>query len=148
MSIATLEGHLYDFPQYYDLVFASDWKTEFQFIEQCIERFTSRRVRQLFEPACGTGRLLVRFARAGYQVAGNDLSRRAVDYCNRRLQRAGFRPTAQVGDMADFRLKQPVDVAVNTINSIRHLPDEPSAEAHLHCRPRLWLPMGLHSRLF
>ena len=69
-------------------------------------------MRQGFEPACGTGRLLVKLAAAGYQVAGNDLSRKAVDYCNARLARHGFPAAATVGDMADFRLPRKVDAGL------------------------------------
>lgn len=144
MPISTIQGHLYDYPQYYDLIFATDWKAEFRFIEQCIERHAQRRVRRIFEPACGTGRLLVRFARAGYEVSGNDLSRSAVAYCNRRLKRAGFAASACVGDMADFRLPRRVDLAFNMINSIRHLPDEAAADAHLACLAEAIAPGGLY----
>jgi len=132
-SMETIHESLYDYPKYYDLLFGSDWKTEFDFLEACFERYAQRPVRRLFEPACGTGRLLAKFATAGYEVAGNDLNARAVEYCNARLQRLGFSPTAVVADMADFRLRRKVDGAFNTINSFRHLPDERAAESHLRC---------------
>ncbi|NQU21999.1 MAG: class I SAM-dependent methyltransferase, partial [Candidatus Nealsonbacteria bacterium] len=80
----TIHESLYDYPKYYDLLFGSDWKTEFDFLEACFERYAQRPVRRLFEPACGTGRLLAKFATAGYEVAGNDLNARAVEYCNAR----------------------------------------------------------------
>lgn len=127
------EGHLYDFPKYYDLVFGSDWKAEFDFLEDCFERYTSRTVEQLFEPACGTGRLLIKFAQAGYQVSGNDLNARAVDYCNKRFRRAGFDDAAVVGDMSDFRLARKVDACFNMINSFRHLQTEQQARGHFRC---------------
>jgi len=129
----THTASLYDFPKYYDALFGSDWRAEFRFLEGCFERFSKRAVRRLFEPACGTGRLLYRFAKAGYEVAGNDLNAHAVTYCNRRLERHGFPPTVRVEDMADFRVRRKFDAAFNTINSFRHLPDESAAEAHLHC---------------
>ena len=84
---------------------------------------TRGRVRKVFEPACGTGRLLFRLGKAGYQVSGLDLNARAVDYCNRRLERHGLPASVWVGDMIDFRLRSRVDVAFNMINSFRHLAD-------------------------
>lgn len=139
-----LRGHIYDFPTYYDLVYGSDWKAEFAFLEACFERYGRRPTRRLFEPACGTGRLLIRLAEAGYEVAGNDLNRRAVEFCNARFLRRGFPPAAAQGDMADFRLARKVDAAFNMINSFRHLPDERSAESHLRCVVRALAKGGLY----
>ena len=73
-----LDGHLYDYPAYYDLIFGSDCAAELSFLEACFERFTDRVVSRVFEPACGTGRLLYRLARRGYSVSGNDLNPAAV----------------------------------------------------------------------
>lgn len=129
----TIAGHLYDFPKYYDLIFGSDWAAEFRFITQCFEKYSSRSVQRVFEPACGTGRLLIQFAKAGYEVAGNDLNEKAIEYCNQRLQRHGYPATAFVGDMAAFAVKKKFDGAFNLINTFRHLPTEESAEAHLKC---------------
>jgi SAM-dependent methyltransferase len=126
-------GNLYDFPRYYDLVFGADWKEEFAFLRKCFARHAGRAVRRVFEPACGTGRLLLRLAKAGFDVAGNDLNPQAVDYCNARLARHGFAKSAIVGDMADFRVRRKVDAAFNLINSFRHLPSESAAESHLRC---------------
>ncbi|MEN1681781.1 MAG: methyltransferase domain-containing protein [Planctomycetota bacterium] len=129
----TLEGHLYDYPSYYDLVFGSDWKAEFDFLQACFDTHAKGKVQRLFEPACGTGRLMFRLGKAGYEVAGNDLNAKAVAYCNQRLRRHGLPETAVVGDMADFRLPRKVDAAFNTINSFRHLATAAQAEAHLAC---------------
>jgi SAM-dependent methyltransferase len=139
-----VETSVYDHPKYYDLLFGSDWKAEFDFLRGCFERHAARRVRRLFEPACGTGRLLVRLAQAGYSVAGNDLNPHAVAYCNARFVRHGLKPPAVVGDMSDFRLARPVDAAFNTINSFRHLATERAAESHLRCVARALAPGGLY----
>ncbi len=144
-----MNEHLYDHPKYYDLVFGSDWRAEYDFLRACFERYADREVRRVFEPACGTGRLLVRLAEDAYDVGGNDLNCHAVDYCNARLQRKGFPATAVVGDMADFKLHPKTDAAFNFINSFRHLKDEAAAVGHLRCvaaalaRGGLFL-LGLH----
>ncbi len=127
-----IHGHLYDFPKYYDLVFGSDWKAEFDFLLECFARY-GRNVRRLFEPACGTGRLLYRLAEAGYDIRGIDLNPSAVDYCNRRMRRRGLEPTALVADMTDYRLRPRADAAFNMINSFRHLVTADQALAHLRC---------------
>jgi SAM-dependent methyltransferase len=135
---------LYDFPKYYDLVFGSDWQAEYRFLLQAFERFGSRRVRRIFEPACGTGRLLIKLAEAGYEVAGNDLNPKAVAFCNARFARRGRPPPAQVGDMARFGVRRRFDAAFNLINSFRHLPSEQAAENHLRCMARAVHPGGIY----
>ncbi|MEO1498399.1 MAG: class I SAM-dependent methyltransferase [Planctomycetota bacterium] len=146
-------GSLYDYPKYYDLVFGSDWKAEHDFLLACFERHAAlprrAKVKRLFEPACGTGRLMFRFGKAGYPTVGNDLNAKAVDFCNARLRRHGLKETAHVGDMADFSLadvgaRKPFDAAFNTINSFRHLPTEEAAEGHLRSMGEAVRPGGLY----
>lgn len=129
----THEASLYDHPEYYDLVFGSDWKAEYDFLRACFDRYAAREVWRLFEPACGTGRLMYRLAKEGYAIAGNDLSQKAVDYCNSRLARHDLPATAVVGDMCDFRVRPKIDAAFNLINTFRHLHTEQQAVAHLKC---------------
>ncbi len=139
-----LSGTLYDHPVWYDLVFGSDWKAEFDFLSACFREFARGKVKSLFEPACGTGRLLYRFAKAGYKVAGLDLNPFAVDFCNHRLQKHQFPETVFVGDMANFTLSKPVDAAFNTINSFRHLQTERQARGHLRSMAAAVRPGGLY----
>ena len=140
----TLSDSIYNHPKYYDLLFGSDWKAEFEFLEKCFALYTPRTVRRLFEPACGTGRLLYKFAEAGYEVSGNDLNPLAIEFCNARLERRGLSDRAVVGDMSDFRVRRKADAAFNTINSFRHLPTEAAATAHLKCMAAALAKGGLY----
>lgn len=128
-----IAGHLYDFPKYYDLIFGSDWKAEYKFLLECFDLWARRPVKRIFEPGCGTGRLMIKLAQAGYDISGLDLNPKAVDYCNRRLEKYGYKPSAFIGDMADFHLKKKVDACFNMINTFRHLPSEAAALAHFRC---------------
>ncbi len=139
-----IQGKVYDYPVYYDIIFAADWKKEFQFLRDCFGEHVTGRVQRIFEPACGTGRLLIKLAEAGYDVIGNDLNPQAVEFCNRRFSRRGLEPAAVVGDMADFRLRRKVDAAYNLINSFRHLPSEQAATDHLRCMARALRKGGVY----
>ena len=139
-----IKASIYDYPRYYDLLFGSDWKAEFDFLEACFRKHCPWPVRRVFEPACGTGRLLIRLANVGYKISGNDLNAKAVDYCNDRLERFGHDRTTFLGDMAAFRLPQKVDAAFNTINSFRHLPGEAAAVKHLECMTRVLRKGGIY----
>jgi SAM-dependent methyltransferase len=139
-----INASVYDYPKYYDLVYGSDWKAEYDFLLACFTKHAKGEVKYLFEPACGTGRLLVKLAAAGFNVSGNDLNPKAIAYCNSRLERHGFPPAAVVGDMSNFRLKHPVDGAFNTINSFRHLTTEAAAHGHFQCMAKAIRPQGIY----
>jgi SAM-dependent methyltransferase len=139
-----IQADLYDYPLYYDLVFGSDWQAELRFLQQCFKRYVARQVKTLFEPACGTGRLVYRLAKRGFRVSGLDLNPHAVEFCNKRLRRLGLPESVFVGDMTDFTLSKPVDAAFNTINSFRHLATEEMARAHLACMAQAVRSKGLY----
>lgn len=139
------KASIYDFPTYYDLVFGSDTAAEMQFLEKCFQRFVEGKVRRVFEPACGTGRLIYRMGRLGLEVGGIDLNEKAIKYCNRRLERMKLKGRAMVGDMTDFAVKRPYDAAFNTINSFRHLQTEAGARGHLEAMSRAVRPGGIYA---
>lgn len=139
-----IQGSIYDYPKYYDVLFGSDWKAEYDFLRGCFAHYAERPVKRLLEPACGTGRLLFRFAQDGYEVAGIDLNPKAVEYCKRRLQRVSAAGQVWVGNMADFHVKRKFDAAFNTINSFRHLPDDKSALDHLRCMHQVLAKGGVY----
>ncbi len=149
LMMETFHESIYDHPKYYDLVFGADCAAEVRFILGCAGAYLERPLRRVFEPACGTGRLLFALARRGLEVSGLDLNQRAIAYCNARLDRHRLPPSGFVADMADFRVRRRSDVAINTINSFRHLPTEAAARAHLECmagavgRGGLYL-LGIH----
>jgi SAM-dependent methyltransferase len=129
----TTHASIYDFPNYYDLVFGSDTASEMRFLKQCFARYVSFPVKRVFEPACGTGRLIYRFGKQGFEVGGIDLNPKAVDFCNLRLEKHAIRGRALHGDMSDFSVSKPFDACFNTINSFRHLHSESAAVGHLEC---------------
>lgn len=143
-ELELIEESIYEYPRYYDLVYGLDWKAEYDFLVETFRNFVPFPVHHVFEPACGTGRLIYRFAKSGLAVQGNDLNHKAIKFCNERLTRNGFPASAMVGDMTDFKLEHPVDAAFNTINSFRHLCTERLAQSHLQCVARALKPGGIY----
>nr|WP_146393217.1 class I SAM-dependent methyltransferase [Allorhodopirellula solitaria] len=153
----TVDESIYDHPKYYDLVFGADVAAETKFILACEQAYGSGEPGWYFEPACGTGRLLFALARRGLDVCGLDLNEKAVAFCNQRLQRHGFPAAAIVADMCDFSRRDfrgvlpksrsqsgPVGVALNTINSFRHVGSEAEARGHLECMAEIVRPGGIY----
>jgi len=128
-----VEASIYDYPKYYDLLFGSDVAAEFRFLKACFAKHAGCEVKRVFEPACGTGRLLIKLGRSGYEVSGNDLNPKAVDFCNERLRRYGLPESVVIGDMSKFRVRKKFHAAFNMINSFRHLSTENLALGHLEC---------------
>jgi len=134
----------YDYPQYYDIAFASETREEADFIEAACRKYGSRPARRLLEPACGTGRLVTELAARGYRVAGFDLSEPSLRYLQRRLNRRGLAAELFRADMADFRLDRSADAAYCTFDGFRHLLTENAARSHLQCVSDCLRPGGIY----
>lgn len=134
----------YDYPQYYDLAFRSETVLEADFVEAAARKYCPFPVRNLLEPACGTGRLVTELATRGYELTGFDLSRPSLGYLRRRLRRRGLHAGVFEADMAEFRLRRPADLAYCTFDSFRHLLTETAARRHLECVAGSLRPGGIY----
>lgn len=121
----------YDYPQYWDLAFRDSTREEANFVDAVSLKFLRGRARRIFEPGCGGGRLVVELARRGYDVTAIDLSQPAISYLKKRLRRNQLDANVRVADMLEFTCHPPVDIAINTVNTFRHLLTESQALTHL-----------------
>lgn len=140
----TPDGNIYDFPKYFDLLFADETQREADFIQAACQRYATRPVKRLLEPGCGGGRLIVELARRGFQMVGFDRSQRALDYLRSELKRKKRTARISVGELSEFRLDRPVDAAYCTFNTFRHLLSEEAAASHLHAVARALQPGGIY----
>jgi 2-polyprenyl-3-methyl-5-hydroxy-6-metoxy-1,4-benzoquinol methylase len=81
--------NLYDFPKYYDLSYSYNMRDELVFLKRVFVEFTNTKHPRLLEPACGTGRLLVPLARAGFDCNGFDLNSNALNYLKKNCSITG-----------------------------------------------------------
>jgi len=134
----------YDYPQYFDMAFRDETRREADFIEAACRKYGVAPARRLFEPGCGTGRLVTELAARGYEVTGLDLSEASLNYLRRRLARRKLCASLTVGDMTDFRPTGKFDAAYSTANTFRHLLSETAARRHLECVARCLRPGGIY----
>jgi SAM-dependent methyltransferase len=134
----------YAAPRLYEIAFDLNRKGEVDFLEYCFRRFARRRVRRVLDIACGTGPHLLRLAARGYRMAGLDLSRDNIAFLRRRAGQSGFETDLMVGDMADFRLRKPVDAAICMQDSQGHLLTNDQLLGHLRAVARALRPGGLY----
>lgn len=124
--------NVYDYPQYFDLLFREETTSEANFIEAACRKYARQPVRRLCEPGCGGGRLIVELARRGYDMVGFDCSQPAIRFLRQRLHRNRLTADVGLGDLEHFRLQRPVDAAFCTFNTFRHLLTEQAAANHLN----------------
>jgi SAM-dependent methyltransferase len=134
----------YTAPRLYEIAFDMNRKGEVDFLVHCFKRYARRPVRRVLDIACGTGPHLTRLADRGYAMAGLDLSPANIDFVRARLAAKGQRAELVVGDMTDFRLRRPVDVALCMQDSQGHLLTNEQLVAHLRTVGRALRRGGLY----
>lgn len=141
-------GGLYLAPSLYDVVNTPGTAAEVDALERVVKRHLGRGPHRWLEPACGTGRYLRLLRGRGHRVCGYDPVDAMLEYAHRGLSRyqggwqllpASF--TSPGGDLAAVR---PADVAICPVNSLRHLPDDRSLQAHLQQVREVLRPGGLY----
>jgi len=134
----------YDFPQYFDMVFRDETPGELQFLEAAFQRYATVPVRRLYEPGCGSGRLVIALAAREYDVVALDNHPAMLDYLRRRLRRGHRMAELIEGDMTDYVVSPPVDAAFCTFNTFRHLTTGEAAERHLRSVAESVRPGGIY----
>jgi SAM-dependent methyltransferase len=134
----------YDHPEWFEIGFEKDTVREADFFEKGFERWCPFQVEKFFEPACGSGRIVVEMAKRGYEVAGFDLSEPSLDYLRNRLSREKLKGEVFNGDMSNFQMKGKWDAASCTFNSFRHLTTEEQARGQLECVAKSLRSGGLY----
>jgi len=145
-----ITGNVYDYPRIYDVLFSDTSRSEIKFLTAIIKRFCGKKKNlSIFEPACGSGRLIYQLAKLGFDVSGLDLNPLSVAFCNRRLKQHGFRESAIVGNMVSFSLAdlgrtKKFDAAFNLVSSFLHLTTETEAAQHLQTIADVSKPGGIY----
>jgi SAM-dependent methyltransferase len=97
------------------------------------------------ELGCGTGRLLLPLARAGFSITGVDMSPRMLEVAQAKVDGAGLddQITLVQADMREVNLPQHYRLAFIAINSFMHLTTLEDQLAALRVWRKLLLPGGL-----
>ena len=107
-------------------------KEELAFLKRVFSRTNDTRHTRLLEPACGTGRLLLPLARAGFLCTGFDINSVAIDYLTEKLKRNALKARCFTGDIRAVPVKRAgFDGAYCTVDTFRHLPSDQEAIIHL-----------------
>ncbi len=152
MTRSQAPDNRYPAPAIYDILNTPGTRAEVEAFERVLRNLDVAGGRDLlwFEPACGTGRYLRLIRRRGHQVAGFDANAAMLAYARGRRELTGA-PLFQA-DMAAFLAAAnkagiapgSVDVALNPVNSLRHLTSDRALVAHLDQMAVLLKPRGVY----
>jgi len=109
-------------------------------------RYAEETCGPILELACGTGRVLIPIAEAGFKVHGLDLSGNMLEVAKRKITEKNLwdRVTLSRGDMADFDLPvKGFGMAFVAVRSFMHLFTQESQLGCLSCVMRHLRPGGL-----
>ena len=143
----------YDSPLYYDMVYADYTKKETRFIEGIMKKHGPKLAgpMRVFEPACGSGRLLESLAARGHVVHGFDLNRHQVAFARRRLREKALQGRVWRARLQDFKVPRGAryDVAHCFVSTFKYIDTEAGAVSALRrmaaaLRPGGLLLLGLH----
>jgi len=110
---------IYENPLYYDVAFSfRDIGAEVDFFEDCIRRFSKRRVRDVLELACGPCPYMLELVRRGYRFVGLDISEEMLAYSRKKAEERGISIDLICADMINFRTGKMFDFAFCMLGSI------------------------------
>jgi SAM-dependent methyltransferase len=112
---------LYRYAGYYDIVFRREVDPEVDFLLELTRRHRGRAPRRVVELGCGPGYHAKAFARRGLTAIGLDWCEEMIRFARDEAAREGVAVDWRVGDMRDFVLPEPVDLAVCLFDSIDSL---------------------------
>ena len=127
-----MKEKLYNLPKYYDIAFSWDISREIEFFCELFRKYVPFEVKNILEPACGTGRFLLSLPKYGYHVTGYDNNPKMIAYAEKRIADAELQDMASaiIGDMKSARFKTKFDAAINSINSLGYLLSDDDILAH------------------
>lgn len=137
-----LAYHARNFARFYDWTYACHVQDIPFYL-----RLATRAGSPLLELACGTGRLTIPLARAGFEVVGLDLSEEMLRIARAKLKQESPEVRRRVrllhGDMTGFRVERPARLAFVPFSSIFHLHTREQRQACVGCAYEALAPGGL-----
>lgn len=135
---------LYRRARYYDVIFDRDVEREIDFIVGLYTSASGRPPQAVLDLACGPAYHARAFARRGMRAVGLDLRAEMVELARARAGADAERLDWLVGDMRDFTLAEPVDVAFTMFDSIDCLQTGDEIVQHLRAVAANLRPGGLY----
>jgi len=113
------QASVYDSPFYYEIAFGfRDIRSEVDFFERSIKKFSKIKVRQVLDVGCGPSPYMLELAKRGYVFTGLDLSKAMLEYSLEKAKKGGIRIRTIHADMRNFKVEEMFDFAFCMLGSI------------------------------
>jgi 2-polyprenyl-3-methyl-5-hydroxy-6-metoxy-1,4-benzoquinol methylase len=122
----------YDRAEIYDIAFSWEIEPELDFLHEVWNQYGQGKLHRIYEPFCGSGRLLVPLAEQGHECVGTDLSAAMLDCLRAKIGKRGLPIEVHQADVCTYQCAPPADMGVTLIDSFRHLTTAESASAAIH----------------
>ncbi len=120
--INEMEKSIYNYPKYYELAFSfRNISKEVDFFENCIERFSRIKVRNVIEIGCGPAPHLTELINRGYNYTGLDRNQKMLKYVEKRAKRLNVKSGIIKGDLRNFTTKKKFDFAFVMLGSLQYI---------------------------
>jgi len=136
-------NEVYQRARYYDIAFSRDVSREVEFLAQLFHRHAGRPLRSMLDIACGPGYHARLFAKRGIVAHGLDLRPEMVDFARDEAKAEGIEANWFAADMRRFDLAEPVELILNSYDSIDCLASDELVE-HFTTVARNLTPDGLY----
>ena len=127
---------LYDDGRHYDLLMPGPHDLPFW------QRQAELYGQPVLELACGTGRLTIPLAQAGFDITGLDIAPAMLLVAREKVERCGATVTFSQGNCADFSLNRKFRLIFIAENSLSHLLERKEVEACFRCVRQHLAPDG------
>jgi SAM-dependent methyltransferase len=135
---------LYRRADYYDIVFEGNVSREVDFAMALYQRRAGSALASVLELACGPGYHARALAARGIRAVGLDLSREMIALAREKAAADGVTAEWLVGDMREFTLAAPVDLALCTLDGIDCLLTDEEIVRHFRAVAGNLRPGGLY----
>lgn len=137
-------NQLYQNAVYYDIALRRDVGPEVDFLGEVFRRHAGGEVRSMLDIACGPGYHARECARRGIMTWGLDLRPEMIEFAADEARKDGVTAGWLVGDMRDFRLDAPVELALSVFDALDALTDDADVVRHFQAVAANLSPGGLY----
>ncbi len=135
---------IYRRAHYYDIVFRRDVSGEVQFLIDLYQRYNRRLLSSMIDIACGPGYHAKAFAACGIKACALDLQPEMIEFARTLDPQHNGLIHYLASDMRDFDLPAPVDLALNSFDSIDCLQTHEQIVSHFRAVARNLTTNGLY----
>ncbi len=137
-------NEFYSKARYYDIVFRRDVSREVEFLCELCKKYAGRQATSVLDLACGPGYHARACAQRGLRAVGLDLRPEMIEFARAEARAEGLAIEWLAADMREFRLRQPVSVALGAFDSLDCLLTNEDLVSHFRAIAANLEPNGLY----